>query len=147
MVMAALTALKSTNFVLDIYYLGYLIVMNCVAHEVNRFQMESYLPLEKSVGGQTCQFWLVQESRYFSGFAALPDRGEGVFFQNRPVGKKKQPVAAFQTGAGFKQRCYAHGIRGDGQHAETMDAKFSLVDFLRPGCFVCEKFPVKRCLF
>ena len=58
-------------------------------------------------------FWLVQESRYFSGFAAMPDRGEGVFFQNRPVGKKKQPVTALQAGAGFKQRCYAHGIRGD----------------------------------
>ena len=30
---------------------------------------------------------LVQESRYFGGFAALPDGGERVFLQNSPVGK------------------------------------------------------------
>jgi hypothetical protein len=89
---------------------------------------------------------LIQEGRSFGGFAALPDRGERVFFQNCPVGKKKQSVAALQTRAGFKERCDAHGIRGDGQHAETMDAKFPLVKFLRPSGFVCEKFPIKRCL-
>ena len=87
--------------------------------------------------------WLVQQSRYFGRFAALPDRGERVFFQNRPAGKKKQPVA-LQPGAGVKQRCDAHGVRGDCQHAETMDAKFPLVDFLRPGRFVSKKFAVKR---
>jgi hypothetical protein len=29
--------------------------------------MKSYLPAEKSVGGQTCQFWHVQEGSYFIG--------------------------------------------------------------------------------
>ena len=86
--------------------------------------------------------WLVQQSRYFGRFAALPDRGERVFFQNRPAGKKKQPVA-LQPGAGVKQRCDAHGVRGDDQHTEAMDAEFSLVEFLRPCRLICEKFPVK----
>ena len=94
----------------------------------------------------TCHFWQVQNSRRLAGFPASPDRREQVFFQNRPVGKQKQPVAAFQLGAGFKQRFYAHGIRCDGKHAETMDAKMPLVNLLRPCCFVGEKFPIKGCL-
>jgi hypothetical protein len=38
--------------------------MNCAAQELNRIRMKSYLPPKKSVGGQTCQFWHVQESSY-----------------------------------------------------------------------------------
>src|SRR5674476_422911 len=111
MVMAALTALKSTNFVLDIYFLWLFDCNELCGSRSEPLPNGILTSAGKSVGGQTCQFWLVQESRNFGRFATMPDRGEGVFSQNRPVSKKKQPVDAFQTGASFKQRCYAHGIR------------------------------------
>ena len=78
----------------------------------------------------TCQIWQVQNSRRFAGFPAPPDCGERVFLQNRPVGKQKQAVAAFQLGAGFKKRCHSRGNRGDGENAEAMDAKTPLDGYL-----------------
>ena len=94
----------------------------------------------------TCHFWQVQNPRRVAGFPAPPDGGERVLFQNRPVGKQKQPVAAFQLGAGIKKRLHPRGNRGDGQNAEAMDAKTPLVDFLRPCCFVGDQFAIKGCL-
>jgi hypothetical protein len=60
MVMAALTALKSTNFDLGIFLLWVMYCEELVQlAKSNRIRMESYLPPEKSVGGQTCQNWHV----------------------------------------------------------------------------------------
>jgi hypothetical protein len=60
MVMAALTALKSTNFdfcIIILWLFGCEELVRPV--KSNRIRIKSYLPPEKSVGGQTCQFWQV----------------------------------------------------------------------------------------
>jgi hypothetical protein len=59
MVMAALTALKSTNDDFGIEYsCGYWFMKNGCG-ELSRIQREAYPPPEKSVGGQICQNWQV----------------------------------------------------------------------------------------
>ena len=139
MVMAALTALKSTNDDFGIYSpVVMLVVKNWCGSGIELHPKAILPPAGKSGDGKTCQFWQVQKRRRFAGLAAPPDCGEQVFFQNRPVGKQKQAVAAFQLGTGIKQRFHSRGNRGDGQHAEAMDAKTPLVNFLCPRRFVCE---------
>ena len=71
-------------------------------------------PKENLGDGTTCRIWQVQNPRRVAGFPAPPDGRERVLFQNCPVGKQKQPVAAFQLGAGFKKRFHPRGNRGDG---------------------------------
>ena len=116
-----------------------------VAMQTNpvREQSHNRRPMEIIEDGSTCQIWQVKNARRVAGFSAPPDRRERVFFQNCPVGKQKQPVAAFQLGTGIKERFHPRGNRGDGQNAETMDAKTPLVNLLRPGRFVCDEFAVK----
>jgi hypothetical protein len=94
----------------------------------------------------TCHFWQVQNPRRSARFPASPDRRERVFLQNCPVGKQEQSVAVFQLGTGFKERIHSHGTRRHRKDTETMDAKMSLVDPLRPGCFVGKEFANKRSL-
>src|ERR1017187_3257307 len=59
------------------------------------------------------------------------------------VGEKEKSPALFQLLTGRNHPFHPFGIGCDGQHAETLPAKFIFVKILCPGCFVGEQLALK----
>ncbi len=74
----------------------------------------------------------------------LPAVGQkiGLLLKGFGVGEKEQPPSMLQSPAGFDHASHPFGIRGDGQDPETLDAKFTAVNVLRPGRLIGEQLPV-----
>lgn len=126
-----------------IYSLWLVLWGTVTAREIEPHPDQAYARPKKSEGGQTCRFRQVEECGHVDRFSGLPDRGEDVLVEYAAVGKQKEPVAAIQPRTGIDERFDARGARGHREHPEPMDTEFALVNFLRPGGFVCEEFSVK----
>ena len=120
--------------------------MNLAIQELNRIHRPCYGSEEKSGDGRTCRIRQVEERRQIAGFAVVPNGREQIRLQNGLVGKEKQTMAAFQLGTGIHERLHPRGTGSNGENTKTGNAEAPLVDFLRPGDFVGEKFAMERCL-
>ena len=147
MVMAALTALKSTNDDFWHIFLLWLIVMNETIQELNRIHRPCYGSCEKSGDGRTCRIRQGLRSEDNSPVLPLCQMGENKSFCNTDwSAKRNKPWPRFNweqaSRSDFTRAALVVTVRTRKQGIREVP----LVNFLRPGCFVGEQFTVERCL-